>query len=66
MRTIYDIAAPGVLSDPTAFGFEIIPAPIFCDNKFYAFDSTRHKIIYVNEIKRDLVYADMFRAVESL
>ena len=66
VRSIYDIAAPAVLSVPEAFGFEVIPAPVFCDNKLYAFDSTRHKIIYVNEIKRDLVFEDMFRCVERI
>ena len=65
-RPIYDIAAPGILSVPEAFGFEIITAPIFGDDNFYAFDSTRHKIIYINEIKRDMVFDDMFRCVESL
>jgi len=65
-RVIYDIAAPGILNVPSAFGFEIVPAPVFCDNKFYGFDSTRHKIIYINEIKRDEVYADMFKCVERL
>lgn len=65
-RIIYDIAAPGILNVPSAFGFEIIPAPVFCDNKLYAFDCTRHKIIYINEIKRDEVFADMFRCIEAL
>lgn len=66
VRVIYDLAAPGILNIPEAFGLEIVTAPIFGDDKFYAFDSTRHKIIYVNEIKRDMVFNDMFRCVESL
>jgi len=65
-RVIWDVAAPGVLSIPEAFRFSIRPAPIFADNNRYAFDSTRHKIIYMEEVNPRMVFPDMFRCIASL
>lgn len=65
-RVIWDIAAPGVIAVPHGYTFSIIPAPVFGDNYQYAFDKTRHKIIYMDKVDRDIVLADTFAAIGTL
>ncbi len=36
------------------------------DNYRYAFDKTRHKIIYMDRVDRDIVLADTFASIGSL
>ncbi|MBQ7475105.1 MAG: nucleoside hydrolase [Clostridia bacterium] len=65
-RVIWDIAAPGVIAVPHGYQFTIMAAPIFGDNYRYAFDKTRHKIIYMDKVDRDIVLADTFASIGSL
>lgn len=59
-------AAPGVIAVPHGYQFTIMAAPIFGDNYRYAFDKTRHKIIYMDKVDRDIVLADTFASIGSL
>lgn len=52
-RILYDIAAPAVLEQPEIFKFSIIPAPVFTDDKHYAFDKMKNKIIYMESMERE-------------
>jgi len=54
-RTIWDIAAPAIMDDATCADIEIIPTPVFTDARVYAFDSTRHEMMYLKKINRDMV-----------
>lgn len=54
-RILYDVAAPAILAQPEAFKLSIIPAPIFTDDCHYAFDKTRHNIIYMDSLDPDSV-----------
>lgn len=65
-RVIWDIAAPGVICHPESYTFKIIPAPIFGDDLKYAFDSTRHKIIYMEKLDADVITKDTCEAISSL
>lgn len=65
-RVIWDIAAPAVINAFDAFDFSIIPAPVFADNSTYAFDSTRHKIVYMNKLDPKRVFADAFACISTL
>lgn len=65
-RILWDIAAPAVISIPDAFDFSIIPAPIFTDNKVYAFDQTRHKIIYMKKLDKNAVTDDAWRSIGNI
>ncbi|MBQ7921971.1 MAG: nucleoside hydrolase [Clostridia bacterium] len=62
----WDVASTGVLAVPEGFKLSIIPAPVFTDDKRYVFDSTRHKIIYMEGIDKDIVLGDVFRCIQSL
>ena len=66
MRCLWDVAAPATLSVPEAFDFWIIPAPIFGDDHKYAFDKTRHKIIYMNKLDPKMVLDDTYRSIERI
>lgn len=65
-RIIWDIAAPGVISVPEAFELSVIPAPIFADSRSYAFDATRHKIIYMEKLDAPAVFKDAFACISRL
>ncbi len=54
-RVIWDIAAPAVVECPECAEIEIIKAPVFTDDYHHAFDSTRHEIMYLRKIDRDIV-----------
>ncbi len=56
IRTIWDIVAPSIIDNTDSADIEIIPAPVFTDARVYAFDSTRHEIMYLKKIDRDLVF----------
>ncbi len=65
-RTIWDIAAVALLARPECGTFKIIPAPIFSDERIYHFDDTRHDMIYLEVLDRDMVYADAWPCIQSL
>ena len=65
-RVLYDVAAPGIISVPEAFTLQIVPTPSFGDDHHYAFDKTRHKMIYMHTIDPKAVLADTFKAIENI
>lgn len=54
-KIIWDIAAPAIVDIPDCAEIEVIPAPIFTDERKYAFDPTRHEMLYLKKIHRDTV-----------
>lgn len=65
-RIIWDIAAPAVINAYDAFDFSIVPAPVFADNRAYAFDQTRHKIIYMERLNPERVFSDTYSCISKL
>lgn len=64
-RIIWDIAAPSILVCPECAEVEIIPAPVFADNRKYAFDSTRHPIILLKKLDRDMVFEKVWEILKN-
>lgn len=62
----WDIAAPAALSVPEAFEFSIRPTPFLADDKKFVFDSTRHKMIYMEEINPAPIFEDAFKCMYNL
>ena len=62
----WDLAAPGVLSVPEAFEFSIRPTPFLTDDRKFVFDSTRHKMIYMEEINPGPIFEDAFKCMQNL
>ncbi len=66
IRTIWDIGAPAIIDHPECAEIEIVPTPVFTDQRIYAFDSTRHEMLYLKSINRDLVYKATFETLFSI
>lgn len=66
IRVIWDIAAPGVIAVPDAYEFSIVPTPVFGDDRHYAFDGTRHKMICMERLQRDVVFDDAYKCINRL
>lgn len=62
----WDIAAPGLVAHPEVFRLRIIPAPVLTDNHDFAFDSTRHKIVWMDSLDPEPIRSDLFRCLSSL
>ena len=60
-KQIWDVTAIGIFTVPEAFSTDIIPRPRIASSMTYELDSSRLPYIYVKRIKRDPIYADMFR-----
>lgn len=60
-RSIWDVTAVGWLLDGDFESDRLVPAPIPEYDWHYAFDGTNHLMKYVYEIRRDRLYADLFR-----
>ena len=65
VRTIWDIGAPAIIDNPDCAEIEIVPTPIFTDQRVYAFDSTRHKMLYLRSIDREKVYDSTWKILKA-
>ncbi len=65
-HVIWDMAGPAVLTMPEVFDFSFIPALIFGDNRKYAFDRTRHEMIFMDRLDPRPILDDMYRVINSL
>jgi len=63
---LWDVAAPGLIAHPEYYNLRIIPAPVLADNRQFAFDSTRHKIIWMDTLDPAAIRADLFKCISSL
>ena len=59
-RTIWDFAAPAILALPESATLEIMPTPLLTDDRRAAIDKTRHKMIMLMRLERDMIYKDSF------
>ncbi len=64
-RCLWDIAAPAILDNPDCAEISIITAPIFTDDRKYAFDSTRHQIMILNRIDREKTYRKAWQVLKK-
>ena len=61
-KQIWDVTAVGIFTAPGAYCTNIIPRPKVTGASTYSLeDASRPPYIYVKRIKRDPVYADMFK-----
>ena len=63
---LWDVAAPGLIAHPENYRLRVIPAPILSDDRTFAFDSTRHRIVWMDSLDRDAVCADLFRCISAI
>ncbi len=62
-RIIWDVSAGTVLLCPEALTLEERPRPTIRDDGSYSLSTDRHPYLYVSEIKRDLLFADLFQSL---
>ena len=59
-KVIWDVTAVAALVYPETLDMVQIPRPIITDNSNYAYDMGRPHFLYVRNINRDKLYADLF------
>ena len=59
-RIIWDVTAAAALICPKYCNMVTIPRPIVTSDGLYAFDDARPHYIYVRNLDRDRIYADLF------
>ncbi len=59
-RTIWDFAAIAILALPQSATLEIMPTPVLTDDRRAAVDKSRHKMIMLMKLERDMIYKDSF------
>ena len=65
-KVIWDVTAIGLFIRPKAFELVAMPRPFITSDMKYAFDMARPHYIYVRRLRRDSMYADLFRKLTSL
>lgn len=65
-KVMCDYAAPAALAVPDALEFSIIHAPVLCDDRKYAADSTRRKILYAVRPNSEKITADAVASIDRL
>ena len=60
-KVVWDVTAVAAIVKPETEDMVVIPTPYVTPDGRYAFDGARHHYIYVRRIKRDPLYADLFR-----
>lgn len=64
-RIIWDLAAPAIIDCPECAEIDVVVSPVFTDERTYAFDSTRHKMMCLKSIDREKVYASAWKLLKS-
>jgi inosine-uridine nucleoside N-ribohydrolase len=62
-RVIWDITTATPLIAPDGCKITELPAPVILDDGTYAISPTRHTILYVYQLRRDPIFADLFRSL---
>ncbi len=65
-HVIWDMASAALLTIPEAFEMRFMPAPVFADDRHYAFDRTRHEILYMDRLDPKAVLGEMYRVINTL
>ena len=60
-KVIWDVTAVAAIVAPETLDMVTMPRPIVTDSENYAFDMGNPHYVYVRRIKRDALYADLFR-----
>lgn len=64
-KVMCDYMGVAAITIPDAMNFSIIPAPVLCDDRSYAIDSTRRKILYAVDPDSDAIIDDSIEAINN-
>ena len=62
-RVIWDITTATPLIEPNGCKIAAVPTPVITDDGTYAIAPTRHPMLYVYQLRRDPIFADLFRSL---
>lgn len=65
-KVIWDIAATAYVIDPDWVWTALVSSPILTESGTWSFDSARHLIRIARELRRDTIFADVFRKIAAL
>lgn len=65
-KPLWDVTAAALLVKPDALDAVVIPTPILTNDGYYATDPARHDYVYIRKIRRDPIYADLFKKLSAL
>lgn len=65
-KVIWDVTAPACLTLPGALSSVVLPRPYITLDCRYAFDASRPAYVYVRSIRRDPIYADLFKKLSQI
>ncbi len=64
-KVIWDVTAVAAVTKPDALRTSVIPRPVITSEGLWAFDTARAPYLYVSYIRRDPIYADLFRKLSG-
>lgn len=64
-KVIWDVTAIACITQPEALAMVVLPRPYVTSDCRYAFDAAREPYVYVRKIRRDPIYADLFRKLSE-
>ena len=65
-KVIWDVANVGLFNVQNAYDMVIRSTPMVFEGCRYSFDDSRHKMIYVRKLRRDIIFADLFKKLAEL
>ncbi|MBQ8141254.1 MAG: nucleoside hydrolase [Clostridia bacterium] len=65
-KVIWDVTAVALFTVPSAYDIAAMPRPFVTSDKKYAFDMARAPYVYVRRLRRDPIYADLFKKLTSV
>jgi inosine-uridine nucleoside N-ribohydrolase len=64
-KVIWDVTAVAALALPSSLDMVIVPTPYISMDCSYVHNMSRHKYIYVRKVRRDPLYADLFKKLAN-
>lgn len=65
-KIMCDLAAPATIALNSSMSYRIVTAPVITDNRRYAWDSTRKKIIYMEDPISDMIVEDTIKSINNI
>ena len=64
-KVIWDVTSIACITKPEALSMVVLPRPYVTSDCRYAFDASREQYVYIRKIRRDPIYADLFRKLSG-
>lgn len=64
--TMCDLMGVAAITHPESITFSVVPAPVFTDDKKFAIDSTRRRILYGTHPKSEIIVPDAVACIKKV